>query len=95
MYRPGVQQVHITQGPIVMSAPGQLTASTQVRNDIEGQPSVTTSVVMSPPDYNIATQLPRYSSGSSRGKVCCWPTLYIDHYDGHCVLVTLFVHLLV
>lgn len=64
LYRPGIQQVHITQGPIVMSYPGTVTAATSVQQADQPQMSaaVTTTVMMAPPDYNVAvSQLPRYS----------------------------------
>ncbi len=70
IYRPAIQQVHITQGPIVMACSGMLTSSTQVRNTTQGQPAVTTTIMVTPPDYNVATsQLPTYSVVTSQGNV--------------------------
>ncbi|ELU04299.1 hypothetical protein CAPTEDRAFT_201079 [Capitella teleta] len=56
-YRPGIQQVHITQGPIYMPYPGQVMTSTNITSNENGfPPSVTaaTTLIMAPPDYQTA-----------------------------------------
>ena len=66
MYSHGIQQVHIMQGPIVMAYPGGGVISSTVQH---GGPAsitaatITTTVAMAPPDYDVATMsLPQYGS---------------------------------
>ncbi len=78
IYRPGIQEVHITQGPIVMTCPAAMTtamtSATHMHGDVIANgnvttsttPTVTATVMMSPPDYHVAaSRIPRYSSVST------------------------------
>ena len=61
--------MHITQGPIVMTCPGSVQSTVQngtVANGVVNTPAVTATVMMAPPDYDIAaSRIPRYSSVST------------------------------
>ncbi len=78
IYRPGIQEVHITQGPIVMTCPAAMPTATHMSltshmhgdvvttGNATSAPSVTATVMMSPPDYHVAaSRIPRYSSVST------------------------------
>jgi len=68
IYRPAIQEVHITQGPIMMAFPGTITSTTQVQQGEQGATGVTATVTMTaPPDYNVVSDLPRYSATASQG----------------------------
>lgn len=73
-YHSGIQQVHITQGPIYMQYPGQVLTSSTIQTGENGLPaSVTTAttLIMAPPDYNTAIGSPPQYDGEWTYAVGC------------------------
>ena len=52
----------------MMAFPGTITSTTQVQQGEQGATGVTATVTMTaPPDYNVVSDLPRYSATASQG----------------------------